>query len=272
MSVYRTLELDGQTVRYFEFGRGVTVLYIHGFCMSSESCENMVPHLHGRCRLIGVDLPGFGGSTPNFGFSTIVEMAEWVKKVVDALGITRFILAGHSMGGYIALDFAKLFPEYIIGMVLIHSTALADRSFKKEERDRVSEHIKRYGYEPWVRNWVKGLFHMQRREYAERVEELCYKASETAVHNALKAMRNRDDSVDFLKKGQLPILFLAGRFDKLISYSELRVLIIESPSSRIIMLENAGHMGMYEDPESCADAIISMTSFMTEEDRTMISQ
>lgn len=261
------MEFDGQLVRYFDIGRGVPVVYVHGFCMSSESCENMVPSLRNRVRLVGIDLPGFGGSEPDEGLNSIVGMAEWLKRVLEKLNLDRFILTGHSMGGYIGLEFAKLYPECLIGLVLLNSTALPDRSFKKEERNRVAEHIQRYGYEAWLKTWIKTLFHTKRIEFLERVEELCKKAKVPAVVNALAAMRDREDSTQFLNQTKIPILFVAGEHDNLITYSELRPMIIDSPSSRLIMVENTGHMSPYEDAEACADSIVSMMTYMSDADR-----
>lgn len=225
----------------------------------------MVPYLTRFTRLIGFDFPGFGGTDPIPEVDSIEKMADWAGEVIQALGLKKFVLTGHSMGGYVAVHYAEKFPEKVAALGMIHSTAAPDRPFKKENRDRTIYTIGRYGYYEFLRKWVPELFQQKRQEYIDRIIELGDRADPETVIRIIEAMRDRPDMRPFLHSLKIPVMFVLGRHDHIIDLPEVRDQLMSTEKARNVMLEAACHMGMYEDPDGCAKALAGlMTSLKIE--------
>lgn len=102
-------------IHFSDTGKGRVVVLLHGFLGSHEIWEQTISNLSKSYRVIAIDLPGHGGSD-NFGYvHTMDLLAKSVKAVLDHLHLKKYVLVGHSMGGYAALAFADLFPDNKIG-------------------------------------------------------------------------------------------------------------------------------------------------------------
>lgn len=222
----------------------------------------MVPDITQKARLVGVDLPGFGGSEPDPEMTSMEAYADWLHEFKEAIGLDSFVIAGHSMGGYIAMAYLEKYPEGVETLVMIHSHAGEDRPFKKENRNRTIRMIREYSYERWVESWARDLFYLQRQEYIDRVLELASRTSEEVAINALKAMRNRRDRTEVLNQLAIPVYFIVGRYDTVVDYHDLRLQVLDAPTAKSIMMENVGHMGMYEAHEACSRAILGAVARM----------
>ena len=150
--------MSGQNLSFIEAGKGLPVVFLHGFCETREIWENFLEPLSSVCRVILIDLPGFGGNPPLESPLTIADMAEQVYNTILAIGVDQCIMIGHSMGGYVALAFCEKFPSRLKGLGLFHSTAYADSSEKKQARDKTIDFIERYGTEEFVEEFVPPLF------------------------------------------------------------------------------------------------------------------
>src|SRR3954468_20458770 len=113
-------------IQFSDKGRGRAIVLIHGFLGSLEVWNEFSEKLSRHFRVIAIDLPGHGESASVGHVHTMELLAECIKAVMNSLDLKRYILAGHSMGGYAALAFADLFPGNVSGLCLFHSTALPD--------------------------------------------------------------------------------------------------------------------------------------------------
>ena len=91
---------------------------LHGYLESMLVWDDFVPYLYKQVRVITLDLPGHGISVVKGPVHTMEYLADVVKDTLDALGIARCTLVGHSMGGYVALAFCEKYPERLDGVVL----------------------------------------------------------------------------------------------------------------------------------------------------------
>jgi 2-hydroxymuconate-semialdehyde hydrolase len=106
-------------------GRGHPVLMIHGLLASSRMFESLLDRLPEGLRGLALDLPGFGESTPGPGYAPSWDgFARLAIETADALGLERFDLVGHSLGGGIAIVVAALWPERVRRLVLVDAVAL----------------------------------------------------------------------------------------------------------------------------------------------------
>ena len=122
---------------YRKMGTGPAVVLLHGFPESGSLWQNIWDGLASSYTVIIPDLPGSGNSVLEKNTS-LVEMAEGVKAILDKEGISRVVFAGHSMGGYVAFAFAGLYPEMIAGLSLVHSTPVADDEEKNKNKVKIN--------------------------------------------------------------------------------------------------------------------------------------
>jgi pimeloyl-ACP methyl ester carboxylesterase len=94
-------------------GKGETILFIHGFCENKDLWQAFEQKLSAGYQTLSLDLPGFGESTDNRNYESIDAMAREIRKLLGDLQIERCVVSGHSLGGYVALALADLFPELI---------------------------------------------------------------------------------------------------------------------------------------------------------------
>ncbi|MDZ7613245.1 MAG: alpha/beta fold hydrolase [Flavobacteriaceae bacterium] len=122
---------------YFEVkGEGRAVVLLHGFLENRSMWKDIAAELCKRYKVVSIDLFGHGG-TGNLGYiHTMEAQAHMVKQVLDTLNLRRYVLVGHSMGGYISLALAEEYPDNIKGLCLLNSTAMEDTDEKKMNRDR----------------------------------------------------------------------------------------------------------------------------------------
>lgn len=139
------LQVDEQSIEYLRGGSGEPLLLLHGFGADKDHWNRIAGNLGDHFDVIAIDLPGFGNSSHEIQHDYDVQnQVRRLKKIVDALGLTQFHLAGSSMGGYIAGNFAATYPNYIKNLWLISPLGV--------ENSAHSEMFKamKAGQQPWV--------------------------------------------------------------------------------------------------------------------------
>lgn len=133
------LKYQGIPVYYSSKGHDKPLVLLHGFLESSKIWDPYLEELADKRQVICIDLPGHG-NTGIFGEVHSMElMAQVVNSVLKVLNISRATFIGHSMGGYVSLAFAELYPEQIAGLILMNSVPVADTEEKKINRDKSAE-------------------------------------------------------------------------------------------------------------------------------------
>jgi pimeloyl-ACP methyl ester carboxylesterase len=247
-----TAEFKKVKIAYSDSGKGRVLVLLHGFLGSREIWSEFTKKLSKRFRVIAIDLPGHG-KTPSIGYYHSMEMlAQSVKAVLDHIGVRRYVIAGHSMGGYTALAFAELFPENICGLCLFHSTSYADSEEKKKDRDRVIRLVKKE-HKHYVAEVSTTLFAPENLakipQEVEKVKRIAAGTTKQSIINSLEGMKERKSRDMILKFAEYPVLFIVGKKDSAINYETMypQMGLCKYPS--VLMLENVGHMGFYEAPK-----------------------
>lgn len=248
---------SSQGTIFYEFidkGKTKTILLIHGFMEDHEVWNELKEKL--SANIIVIDILGFGQSFPNTEFDfSMVQHALSIHELLNFLQPKNLFVLGHSMGGYITLELCKLNPK--INMALLHSTCLADSDDKKQNRNKTIEVLERDA-SVFIREFYWNLFAKHRKnEFAERIESLKQKAEKIPFENIIKtvkALRDRADNTEVWKQSDADNIIIGGRFDKLMDVEELEGLSYLGESDWA-ELEDSGHMGFYEEPESLRDII-----------------
>lgn len=132
----QTLLHKNTTVSFTDQGKGTAIVLLHGFLENQSMWTEFIPELTKKHRVITIDLLGHG-QTESLGYvHSMEDNADMVHEVLSELRIRKAVLIGHSMGGYIALAFAELYPDTLKGLVLLNSTSRADSEERKTNRHR----------------------------------------------------------------------------------------------------------------------------------------
>jgi len=247
----RFTEFKKEKVRYSVQGKGRTIVLLHGFLESLEIFEELSTSLSKSFRVITIDLPGHG-QTSTVGYMHSMElMAQCVKKVMDSLHLRKYVIAGHSMGGYVVLAFAELFPQHVSGLCLFHSTAMPDSEERKKERERIIEIVKQ-DHKKFVSELIPKLFAAENisilREEVNIAKQIALDTPTEGIVAALLGMKVRPSRELVLKNARCPVLFIIGKKDVILAWENLLLLTSLPKISYNIVLEHAGHMGFYEAP------------------------
>lgn len=235
---------------FYEKGKGKPILLIHGFPMNAGIWEKFSTPLTSSFRVITVDLPGFGASPLPANSFSIEDVGDIVLENLRDRDVKEIVAIGHSLGGYVVLAMAKKKPDLFPGFGLLHSTALADSTEKRESRNKVIEFIKKNGAVAFTSNFIAPLFANPNHPDVPFVREMNMKTSEETLLAYTRAMRDRPDQTDFLKQYNGRILFLAGDKDPGIPTESVRQQADQARHSLIKIVTEQSHMSLIEDVQT----------------------
>lgn len=249
-----TVAVNGINLAYTRLGKGTPLVLVHGFPLDSSSWNELIPYLKDHFDLILPDLRGFGKSTTVETPYTLSDMADDLAGLLDDLGVEKTALAGHSMGGYISLAFAKKYPQRVSGLGLIASQAAADAPEGKERRYKTAADVAEKGVGVVVDAMTPKLSADVRVQ--EFVRGVIERQSKQAVIGALKAMAEREDAMPILSSFNFPLVLIHGDADQLIPIERAKEIKSANPSATLLELKGAGHMPMMEFARQTADGLM----------------
>src|SRR5436309_2345051 len=186
---YRTI--NNILTAYQEQGTGKPLFLIHGFPLDWRIFEQQVSELSKKSRVIAPDLPGFGQSKSDKPFS-IASLADHVQELLKSLNGLPCALGGLSMGGYIALAFAKKYPKDLSALILMDTRAEADTSDGKTARDKMIELVRKEGSKAIADQMLPKMFAEQTlKANGEPVKKI----RDIMEHCPPKTIAHRDQSV-----------------------------------------------------------------------------
>lgn len=244
-TIYKNIKIS-----FSDYGKGTTVLFLHGFLENQTMWNAFIPELSKKHRVITIDLLGHG-ETGCLGYvHTMEDQADMVHHVLHELKIRKAILIGHSMGGYVALAFAELYPDNMKGLFLLNSTSRADSEERKINRDRAIVAVKQ-NYTNFVRMSIANLFSENNRErLEEQIEKVKLEALKTPLQGivaALEGMKIRKDREVILHFAPYPIHLVLGKNDGVLNYDD-NLDQIENTKVELTTFPD-GHMSHIENQE-----------------------
>lgn len=219
------------------------LVFLHGFGEDERVWSDFLP-FHSW---------SFSAICPSYAdWTDCASLADYARKIIAFLPLLDdFILVGHSMGGYIALEIASQFPERVKKVVMLHSTFVADTQEKKINRDRTVELLAKKGTSLFIGPFLPNLFASASQELISTLASRYRELPAAGLIAATKAMRDRTDFTTFIQTTDIPVLFILGEQDALISPESITRFVTKS----VVILPNVGHQGTYEAPEAVALAI-----------------
>lgn len=240
------------------------VVLLHGYLESMIVWDEFVDLLKDKVRVVTLDLPGHGVSTIVGEVHTMEFLADCVANTMSALGIERYSVVGHSMGGYVALAMLDKYKEHIESITLLHSTTSADCQEKCDRRRREIELIKAGKKNTLARLVPHAGFAPENakrlKDYIEDIAELILLTEDEGVIAILGGMIERKSRGEQLRDSGIPHLFIFGRHDYYIPVEVADEMIAADAGAKVLWLEHSGHMGFYEEPELTANAILEIVT------------
>lgn len=238
-----------------------TLLLIHGFPLNSNLWGAQIDDLANFARIIAPDLRGHGQSGEIAGPYSVELLADDCADLLGHLNVsTPFVVCGLSMGGYIAFEFYRRFPEYVAGLILASTKAGADSAEGKTNRDKMAEMARKQGVTAVADAMLPKMMSPQTakddKELVEFVRDMMESTSVEGVVGALAAMRDRPDSTAMLADIDVPVLIIHGADDQLIPVSEAEAMARAIPDARLVIIPDAGHLPCLEQPDAFNDAVI----------------
>jgi pimeloyl-ACP methyl ester carboxylesterase len=234
-------------------GKGTPLVLLHGYPLDHHLWDAISPLLEDTFDLILPDLRGFGESSTVETFYTMDDYASDIAGLLDHLGIQKSAIVGHSMGGYVALAFARLYPERVSGFGLVASQALADPPDRKEGRYKSAADVKEKGIGGVVETMAPKFTADSRLQSLTR--EVMERQQPAAYIGALKAMAERVDSTPLLSSFHFPVVIIHGDADALIPVDRGREIKGTILNSHYIELKDVGHVPMLEAAKETAEAL-----------------
>lgn len=244
------------TINFTSTGKGSAIVLLHGFLENLTMWNTTVEQLSKKYRVICIDLLGHGESE-NYGYvHTMEDQAKMVKAVLDYLKLRKYVLVGHSMGGYISLAFAKLFAHNLKGLCLMNSTALPDTEEKKLNRNRGIEAVKQ-NHKTFIRIAIPMLFSEENRTvFSKQITEItneALKISPQGIIAALEGMKTRKNQTSIYKTASYPVQMFIGKQDPISNYN---ALINQTKNTNVKVVElSGGHMSHVENKEEFISAL-----------------
>lgn len=250
------VDVNGIQLAYDRRGTGTPLVLLHGYPLDHHLWDEVAPLLEDSFDLILPDLRGFGESSTTDSFYAIEDFASDIAGLLDELGIQKAAIVGHSMGGYVALAFARLFPQRVSGLGLVSSQAAADPPERKDARYKSAAEVADKGIGSVVEAMApKFTADKKLQAFARRSME---RQQPAAYIGALKAMAERVDSAPLLSSFEFPVVIIHGDADQLIPIDRAREVKAALPEARLVEISGAGHMPMMEDAQKTAQALKSL--------------
>jgi 3-oxoadipate enol-lactonase len=241
-------------LEYEEFGKGLPVVFVHGFPFDHTTWLPLVPLLQDHARLILPDLRGFGKSPSGEDVTkqTMRMMADDILALLDTLGIEKAALVGHSMGGYVSLAFAQAHPHRLLGLGLVASSAAADKPERRQARMKMADEIKRRG----VAHTFNGMAEKMTTQpnLVEPIRQLMLSQNPNTLIACQKGMAERSDMTEQLPSITCPSVVISASEDAMVSPERSQEANQLLGWSWLVEIPG-GHLVMMEQPTMMADAL-----------------
>lgn len=233
---------------------GVPLVLLHGFPFAGSLWEKQLDALDDEMWAVAPDMPGFGQSTAvgKVEDATVDDYADAIAAWAKGEGIDKLTLAGHSMGGYVALAFARRYPQLLHRLVLVATKAGADTEAGREGRYKMARDVEERGAQAVVDAMLPKLFapsaYDEQKEVVEGIRELMMNQNREGIRSAIFAMASRPDSGPGLADIDVPTLIISGAEDAIMPAAEAETMRNGIKGAQHVAIEGAGHLLMLEDP------------------------
>lgn len=252
--------LNGTRISYHDRGRAhdTALLLVHGFPLDHGMWAAQLRGLSDQVRVIAPDLRGCGRSAAAAGLLSMEQHADDLAALLDHLGIGRAVVAGLSMGGYIAFAFWRRHPQRVRALALLDTRAEPDSPQAKANRDAAAAKVRAAGVGAVADDMLPRLLapvNLGDAHIAGPVRTMMARQPAEGVIGALAGLRDRLDSRPTLPTITVPALVLVGEQDALTPPADARAMAAGISDARLVVIPQAGHLSPCENPRAVNAAL-----------------
>ena len=251
METYRTS--GGLELAYYDSGTGRPLVFLHSFGHNKAMWAPQLTHFVERgYRVVAPDMPGHGGSSFDPANHSVDGIAASYVELLEHLGIERAVLAGISMGGYVALRMWAKRPSLIAGLVLSNTKAEKDSDEIVARRRAQIASIQEHGLEAFIRGGAPKRLSpktVEERPWVlDAITMMNFTVSAEANAATLEAMARKPDDTATLATIDVPVLVTSGSDDMFIPKTSAAALVDGIRNARLHVIQNTGHVSSLEHP------------------------
>ena len=222
-------------------GKGFPLVLVHGFLGSSKMWGPQIDFFKKNFRVITPDLPGFGKSTHIKSHDSIISLANLILDCLKDKQINKFYLLGHSMGGMIVQEMAKIYGDKISKLICYSTGPIGEMPDRFETMDESRNNLKKIGLESTARNIAKTWFILsEKAKYFDLCIQAGKETSVDAADNALIAMK-KYNGTNNLKLIKNETLIIWGDGDKSYNYKQIQTLKENISNSSLVIFKECAH-------------------------------
>jgi len=256
-------------ISYIDVGLGKTsIVFIHGFPFDKSMWKDQIDSLKSSNRVLAFDIRGYGKSIDEHTFPTIDLFSDDLLSFMDQLNIEKAVVCGLSMGGYIALNALKRFPDRFEALILCDTQCIADSPDVHDNRYQTIDQINLEGTKTFNEKFIKGVFHpdsmMNKMEVVDSLKNIVFANSKRVITTGLSALAERFETCSSLAAICIPTLIICGREDKVTPLAQSQFMHENIKDSSLKVIENAGHVSNLEQPNEFNKHILAfLASLLT---------
>lgn len=242
-----------------------TIVMLHGFTGSTATWDDVAVSISDY-RIVAVDLIGHGqtDSPQDTGAYTMEEQILQLNEIFQQLNLPEVILLGYSMGGRVALSYAKAYPDRVSQLILESASpglkTEEERALRRSSDESLADRIQTYGVEDFVNKWEDiPLFASQKRlhpDAQQKIRKERLSQSEIGLANSLRGMGTGAQTSlwPYLEELSMPVTLITGELDeKFCNIAEKMQAILQS--AQHIIEKDVGHAIHVENPEQFATIV-----------------
>ena len=249
-----TASVRGIDVSYTDRGAGYPILFIHGHPFDRTMWDPQVRAFAGRgYRVIVPDLRGYGRSSVVPGTTSLSVFARDLAALLDHLGLDVVGVVGLSMGGQVALELYRLFPDRVDSLTLAATNPRAETDEGRVSRLAMAERLREEGMRGYTEEMLVGMMTADNVRdlpaVADHVRAMMCAAPPEGAAAAQRGRAQRPDYVPLLRRVSAPTLLVGGRQDGFTPPDFTESMHVLVPDSVVEIIEGAGHLPNLERPD-----------------------
>ncbi len=249
-----TIPINDFHLSYNDVGEAIIpIIFLHGYPFDKTMWEGQLDFLESSHRLISCDIRGFGKSKDEESTLSIDLFTDDLIQFMDKLNIGKAIICGLSMGGFIALNAVKRFPERFEALILCDTQCIADTAEVKEKRYKTIERIEEEGVANFNEDFMNSVFHKdsitKKRELVRLLRSVIFSNSQHIITMGLTALAERSETCSTLNEITIPTLIICGREDEVTPLAQSERMNKAIKGSILHVIDNAGHVSNLEQPD-----------------------
>ncbi len=250
-----TTPLHHFDLSYNDVGEGtIPIIFLHGYPFDKTMWDGQLDALKASYHVIACDIRGFGKSTDEQSPLSMELFADDLIQFMNQLSISKAIICGLSMGGFIALNALQRFPERFKALILCDTQCIADTPEVKEKRYKIIAEIATEGVAGFNEGFVKSVFHQDsltnKKALVDQLSRVVFSNSEHIITEGLKALAERSETCSRLQEISVPTLIICGSADQVTPLAQSESMHASIEGSELRVIDQAGHVSNLEQADT----------------------